>query len=187
MADTNQYIDQNKEEFDKAIENLKEDLAGLRTGRAQSTLIENLQVEAYGVMTPLNQLANLSVPDSQSIAIEPWDKSILKDIEKGLSYSNLGLSVVNTGDKLIAKVPPMTEENRKELIKLMGEKVETIKISIRQTRDKVKETILEAEKNKDITEDDKYKFLTDLDNFTTEKNKEIEKLAEAKESEIMTV
>jgi len=187
MADTNQYIDQHKEEFDKTIEHLKKELAGLRTGRAQSTLVENLQVEAYGAMTPLMQLASISVPDAQTIAIEPWDKNILKDIEKGLSFSSLGLSVVNTGEKLLAKVPPMTEENRKELLKIMGEKVEEDKISIRQTRDKVKEAILKADKDKEITEDDKYKFLADLDNYVTERNKEIDKMAEEKEKEIMTV
>jgi len=187
MAETNIYIDQYKEEYDKAIDHLKKELSTLRTGRAQTTLVENLQVEAYGVMTPLMQLASLSVPDAQSFAIEPWDKNLLKDIEKALSYSNLGLSVVNTGDKLIAKVPPMTEENRKDLLKILGEKIEASRISVRQVRDKVKEAILKAEKENSVTEDDKYKYLTDLDNFTTDYNKEIEKISKDKEEEIMTV
>ena len=161
MAETNIYIDQYKEEFEKTIEHLKTELATLRTGRAQVTLVENLQVEAYDTMTPLNQLANLSIPDAKSISIEPWDKNTLKDVEKALSYSNLGFSVVNTGEKLIAQIPPMTEENRKELIKIMGDKVEADKISLRQTRDKVKEAIIKAEKEKAITTDDKYKVLSD--------------------------
>lgn len=187
MADTNIYIAQNKEDFNKALEHLKKELQTLRTGRAQATLLENLQVEAYGAMTPLNQLASISVPDAQTIAIEPWDKSIIKDIEKALSYSNLGLSVTNAGDKLMAKVPPMTEENRRDLLKILGKKAEDAKVSIRQARDKVRETIIEAEKNKEITEDDKYKYLTELDNFTTDFNKQVEQLAEQKEQEIMKV
>lgn len=187
MANSNIYIDQKKEEYEKTIEHLKKELSGLRTGRAQATLVENVQVEAYGTMTPLMQLASISVPDAKSIAIEAWDKSILKDIEKALSYSNLGFSVVNTGEKLIAQVPPMTEENRKDLLKILGEKVEASKISLRQIRDDIKEDILTGEKNKEITEDDKYKFLTDLDNFTTDYNKKIEQIAEEKEKEIMTV
>jgi len=187
MTQANQYIDQYQAEFDKAIEHLKSELNSLRTGRAQTTLLENVQVEAYGAFSPLNQLASLSIIDAQSIAIEPYDKSILKDIEIGISKSNLGLSVVNTGEKLIAKVPPMTEENRKDLVKMLGEKVEDTKISIRQIRDKVRELIMDAEKNKEITEDDKYKFLTDLDNYTSEQNKTIDEMAKEKESEIMTV
>jgi len=187
MSDTNIYIDQQKEEYEKALEHFKKELNNLRTGRAQVTLVENLQVEAYGVMTPLNQLANLNIPDSKTISIEPWDKNILKEIEKGLSYSNLGLSVTNTGDKLLAQVPPMTEENRKELLKIMGEKVEAARISIRQVRDKIKEKIIEAEKNKEITEDDKYKYITDLDNFTSDYNKKIEETAKNKEQEIMVI
>ncbi len=187
MAETNTYIDQYKEDYDKNIDHLKQELSGLRTGRAQATLIENVQVEAYGAMTPINQLASLSVPDAKSIMIEPWDKTVLKDIEKALSYTNFGLSVTNTGDKLIASVPPMTEENRKDLLKIMGGKIEDTKIAIRQVRDKVKEAILKAEKDKDITEDDKYKYLTDLDNFTSDYNKKIDQTAEDKEKEIMTV
>lgn len=187
MSETNQYIDLHQEEFKKAIEHFKTELSALRTGRAQTTLLENVQAEAYGAFTPLNQLASLSLIDAQSISIEPYDKSILKDIEKALSTSNLGLSVVNTGEKLIAKVPPMTEENRKDLLKIMNEKAEETKISIRQIRDKVKEMIVEAEKNKEITEDDKYKFITQLDNFVSEQNKKIDEMAKEKEGEIMTV
>jgi len=187
MADTNIYIDKYQEEFTKTKSNLKEDLNQLRTGRAQTTLVESLMVEAYGTQTPLNQLASLSISDAKTLTVEPWDKNILKDIEKSLSYSKLGLSVVNTGERLILKVPPMTEENRKDLLKLMNEKVEKSKISLRQTRDKAKEDIIKAEKDKEITEDDKYKYLTDLDNYIGEQNKEIDKMAQEKEQEIMTV
>jgi len=187
MANTNKFIEQKKAEFDQALEHFKKDISALRTGRAQSTLVENVMVEAYGAQTPLKQLAALSVPEAKSISIEPWDKNIIKDVEKALTYSNLGLSVINTGEKLIAKIPAMTEENRKELIKLLGQKAEEAKISLRQIRDKVKEAILSAEKNKEITQDDKYQFVADLDNFTSDYNRKIEEMSKAKEEEIMTV
>jgi ribosome recycling factor len=187
MAETNIYIDQYKEDYEKNIDHLKKELMGLRTGRAQATLVENIQVEAYDAKTPLNQLASISVPDAKSIMIEPWDKTVLKEIEKALSYTSLGFSVVNTGDKLIASVPPMTEENRKDLLKIMGTKIEDTKIAIRQVRDKIKEEVLKAEKDNEITEDDKYKYLTDLDNFTSDYNKKVDQIAEDKEKEIMTV
>ncbi len=187
MANSNIYIDKNKAEFDKVISHFKEELMALRTGRAQTMLVENIQVEAYGATTPLKQLASISVPEAKSISIEPWDKSVLKDIEKALTYSNLGLSVVNTGEKLIAKIPPMTEENRKGILKIISEKSEKTRISLRQLRDQLKEEILAAEKNKGITEDDKYSYLADLDNFVSDYNKKIEEMAKEKEQEIMTI
>jgi len=187
MAKSNIYIEKNKSELDKNIEHLNKELASLRTGRAQATLVENVQVEAYGAITPLKQLASISVPEAKSIAIEAWDKSILKDIEKALTHSNLGLSIVNAGEKLIAKVPAMTEENRKQLLKVVGEKIEEARIGIRKVRDKIKEMILTAEKDKEITQDDKYEFLADLDNFVSDYNDKIEELKEKKEKDIMTI
>lgn len=187
MANSNVYIDKYKNEFESALEHFKKDLQSLRTGRAQATIVENVPVEAYGVTTPLKQLASISIPESKSISIEPWDKNVIKDIEKALTYANLGLSVVNIGGKLIAKVPPMTEENRKELIKILGKKQEEAKIAIRQVRDKIREAIIEAQKKNDITEDDKYQYFADLDNYTIDYNKNIEKVSEEKEQDIMTI
>ncbi len=187
MANSNIYIDKNKEEFEKVISHFKDELMTLRTGRAQAILVENIPVEAYGATTPLKQMASISIPEAKSISIEPWDKSVLKDIEKALTYSNLGFSVVNTGDKLIAKIPPMTEENRKEILKVIGDKSEKARISLRQLRDQIKEEILAAEKSKDITEDDRYSYLADLDNLVTDYNKKIEEMAKEKEQEIMTI
>jgi len=187
MANTNKFIEQKKAEFEQVLTHFKKEIGALRTGRAQTTLVENIMVEAYGAQTPLKQLAAISIPEAKSISIEPWDKNIIKDVEKALTYSNLGLSIVNTGEKLIAKIPAMTEENRKELIKLLGQKAEEAKISLRQIRDKVKEAILSAEKNKEITQDDKYQFVADLDNYTSDFNKKIEETSKTKEEEMMTV
>lgn len=183
----NLFITVHEDDFDKAIEFLKKELSGLRTGRANTAIIESVSVEAYGAIQPLSQLASLSVPESSSIAIIPWDKSIMKDIEKALNYANLGLSLVNTGDKIIAKVPMLTEETRKEMVKVLGKKVEESRITVRKIRDIIKEEIIKAEKDNEITEDDKYQHLAELDNHTTEMNKTIDELKKEKEVEIMTV
>jgi ribosome recycling factor len=187
MAELNQFINKHKSEFDAVLEHLKKELGTLRSGRAQSALVENLQVEAYGTRQALKQLAAISISDPKTISIEPWDKNILKDVEKALGFSNIGLSVVNAGNKIIAKVPLMTEENRKELIKVLGKMLEAAKINIRQIRDKAKEAILKAEKDKEITQDDRYQGVADLDNYISELNKKAETISEEKEKEIMTV
>ncbi|MCX6745673.1 MAG: ribosome recycling factor [Candidatus Parcubacteria bacterium] len=187
MIKTNQFIEQKKKDFEEAIEHFKKEISSLRTGRAQTALVESVMVESYGAHTPLKQLAAISIPEAKSISIEPWDKNILKDVEKSLNYSNLGLSIINTGEKIIAKLPAMTEENRKELTKLLGQKSETAKISLRQIRDKVKEAIIEAEKGKSVTQDDKFQFLADLDNYISDLNSKLETLTKDKEKEIMTV
>jgi len=183
----NIYIENKNNEFDSAIEFLKQEMRSIRTGRANSSLVEEIQVEAYGAMQPISQLANISVPESNSISIDPWDKSIIKDVEVALNKANLGLSIVNTGEKLIAKVPLMTEDTRKEMVKLLGKKIEETRITLRKIRDDIKEEIIKAEKNKDITEDDKFQYLAELDEFTAIKNKEVDKMKEDKETEIMTV
>lgn len=187
MAKSNKYIDKNKSEFDKVAEHFKLELGGLRTGRAQSAIVENIIVEAYGTQTPLKQLAAISIPEPKTIAIQPWDKGLVKDIEKSFSHSNLGLSIVNAGDKLVAKLPPMTEENRKELVKVIGQKLEAAKISLRRVRDMVKEEIQSAEKDKAITQDDKFEFLADLDNYIAEYNQKMAEMAKEKEEEVMTI
>ena len=187
MAETNEFISKHKTEFDGVIEHLKKEIGSLRTGRAQTALVDNLMVEAYGTRQALKQLAGISIQDSKTISIEPWDKSILKDVEKALSASNLGLSVINLGGKILAKVSMMTEETRKELLKVLGKMLETGKINIRQIRDKVKDEILKAEKDKEITQDDRYQGVADLDNYVSELNKKVIAIGEEKETEIMTV
>jgi ribosome recycling factor len=187
MTELNSFIKEHKAEFEGALEHLKKEIGSLRTGRAQTALVDNLQVEAYGTRQPLKQLAGVSIQDSKTISIEPWDKSVMKDVEKALGASNLGLSIINLGGKILAKVSMMTEETRKDLLKVLGKMVETGKINIRQVRDKVKEEILKAEKDKEITQDDRYQFVADLDNYVTDFNKKIEEIAKEKEEEIMTI
>lgn len=183
----NFFIDLHLTQFQQALENFKRELQSLRTGRASTILVEEVSVEAYGSMQPLKQLASLSVPENNAIAISPWDKSVMKDIEVALNKANLGLSIVNTGDKIIAKLPLMTEENRKAMVKLLGAKAEDARIVIRKIRDEVKTAIVNAEKNKEITEDDKYQNISELDEYIADLNKQVDGMREAKEKEIMTV
>lgn len=183
----NLFIENHKIQFQQAIESFKKDLQSLRTGRASTALIEDVMVEAYGSMQPIKQLASLSIPENNAVAIAPWDKSVLKDIENALTKANLGLSIINTGDKVIAKLPLMTEENRKAMVKVLGAKAEDARVSVRKVRDEVKTATVNAEKNKEITEDDKYQNIAELDEYIASLNKQIEELREAKEKEIMTI
>ena len=180
-------IDSHKSDFDKSLENLKGELATLRVGRANSIMVENILVEAYGTKTPLKQLASISIPEARTILIQPWDKTIAKDIEKSIIQANIGINPVNEGQQIRLTIPPLTEESRRELTKSVGEKMEKTRIVIRQIRDKVREVIIKMEKNKEITEDDKYDLQQDLDDLVKDYNDQIKKMGETKEKEIMTI
>ncbi len=183
----NTYIEEKQEEFQKAIDYFKKDIATLRTGRANPAMLEEVAVEAYGYKNPLNTVGNISVADSRTMTVVPWDKNIMKEVEKGIVEANLGVSVANEGDKVRVTLPQMTEENRKELAKKLNEKMEKARISVRQTRDEVKQSIEDAEKNKDITEDDKYRFIEELDKHVEKINQELKEIKDKKEEDIMTV
>ena len=183
----NQYTQSKQEEFNKAIDFFKKDIASLRTGRANPAMLDGVQVEAYGSKTPLNGLASITVPESRSIIIAPWDKNVMKDIEKAIINFDLGVSVVNEGDKLRLTVPQLTEENRLALVKRLNEKMEAARISIRQTREEIKENIEQAEKNKEINEDDKFRFIKEMDEEVRGKNDELKEIRDGKEKEIMTI
>ena len=183
----NQYIQSKKEELEKAIDFFKKDIVNLRTGRVNPAILEGVQVEAYGAKSAINGLANISVSDARSMVIAPWDKNIIKEIERAIVDANLGIEVINEGDKIRIIIPQMTEESRKKLVKQLNEKHEKARISIRQIRDEIKESIEEAEKTKEITEDDKYKFIKELDEEIVNKNNELKEMRDKKDEDIMTV
>ncbi|MBI4268449.1 ribosome recycling factor [Candidatus Uhrbacteria bacterium] len=176
-----------KAEFEKHVDFLKEALRGLRTGRANASLVESLQVEAYGVMTALAHCATISVPDAKSILITPWDKALVKEIEKAITFANLGVNPINDGAGVRIVMPPMTEENRKSLLKILGQKIEHARIGIRGIRDGIREEIGKAVKAKELTEDDRYDLQKELDELTREFTSTVEKIGEDKEKEIMTI
>jgi len=182
-----QIIENHKDDFNKALAVLEEELKTLRVGRANPLMVENILVEVYGTKTPLKQIASIAVPESRTILIQPWDKSIIKDIEKAITIANIGINPTNEGQQIRLTIPPLTEESRKELTKSVGEKSEKTRIIIRQIRDKVKEEIIKKEKNNEITEDDKYDLQKKLDEFVRDYNEKVKDLAERKEKEIMTI
>lgn len=183
----NQFIETKKNQFSDANEYLVKEYNALRTGRASAALVEDIMVEAYSAMTPLKQLASISIPDAKSIVIQPWDKSVLKDIEKAISVAGINVNPINDGTVIRINMTSLTEEDRKKMVKLVNQKAEEAKVKIRQVRESIREDIINAEKNKEIGEDDKYKFLKDLDEFTQEEVKKITNLAQEKEKEVMTI
>lgn len=180
-------INNYREGFEKELNHLKEGLAQIRTGRASITLLDGIMVDAYDTKTPVPQVASITIPEPRTIVVQPWDKSIAKEVEKALSNSDLGLSVQNDGDVLRCKLPDLNEENRKKLVKVLGDKVEQARIRIRLIRDNIKDEIKESTIKREITEDDKYRLFEDLDNEVKGYNKKIEEMSSIKEEEIMTI
>jgi ribosome recycling factor len=173
--------------FEAAITHLKTELDSIRTGRAHPALVENIQVDYYGVKTPLLQLASISIPDARSILIQPWDKNSVKDIEKALQASSLGLNPVNEGNALLLPIPALTEERRKEFVGVVHQKLEDAHIAIRNIREDAWRAIRDQEKESIISEDDMFRQQKELQKKVDEYQDTIKKISEQKESEIMTI
>jgi ribosome recycling factor len=183
----NTYLSEQEESFINALDFFRRDIATLRTGRANPAVLENVQVEAYDVLSPINTLANITVADARSIVVAPWDKGISKDIEKAIIEADLGLGVVNEGDKIRLSVPALTEENRKETVRRLNEKMEKTRINIRQIREEVKNMIGKAEENKEISEDEKFRFEKEMDEYVSTKNDELKLMRDNKDKDIMDI
>lgn len=180
-------IQMHKENFDKAIDHLKHDISGLRTGRATPALVEDIPVEAYGTKQPIKALASISVLDAKTLAIEPWDKSVIGQIDSALQKSQLGINPVNDGKILRLPLPELTHERRAELIKVLHQKLEAAKISIRKVREEVRDDIDAAEKDKSISEDEKFALQDELEKMVKEYNEKIKVIGEEKEVEITKI
>ena len=144
----NIYLEKAKEGFNSAIKHLKEDIAQLRTGRASAALVENIVIDAYDSKMPLNQMASITIPEPKMILIQPWDKSLAREIEKGIHNANIGLNPVNEGAAIRLVMPPMTEENRKELVKILKQKSEKSKQTIRNVREEARNLVADDVKTK---------------------------------------
>lgn len=180
-------IEEHKSEFQNAVDHYQKELAGMRTGRANGALVEGVRVEVYGQSMDLKSNASITIPDAKTIQIEPWDKSIVKDIEKALIEANLGMQPNVAGTVIRLVMPPMTEENRKNMVKMVGQREEAAKIAVRNIREKIKTAIQNDEKAKMISEDEKRRLLEQLDKTVADWNAKIEALTADKEKEIMTV
>lgn len=182
-----QSVKKNAEErMEKAILSLKRDLATLRAGRAAPALLDRITVEYYGAPTPLNQLANISTPDSRTLMIQPWDKSSLADIEKAIMKSDIGLTPANDGNQIRLVVPALTEERRTELVKMTKKFGEEAKVAIRNIRRDANDDIKKLEKT-DISEDESRRHQEDIQKTTDRFIAEVDKVLVAKEKEIMEV
>ncbi|MBH39554.1 MAG: ribosome recycling factor [Chloroflexi bacterium] len=171
----------------KSIDALKRELSTLRTGRAAPSLLDNINVEYYGTSTPLNQLASISAPDAQAIIIQPWDKGSIPDIEKSLSTSDLGFNPSNDGNQITVPIPPLTQERRLDMVRLLKKKIEDGKVSVRNVRRDSVERLRKLEKNKSISQDDSRRGQDQIQKSTDSYTKLIDDISKAKEGEITQV
>ena len=180
LTDTN-------ERMTKSIDALNRELSTLRTGRATPSLLDNINVDYYGTSTPLNQLASISAPDAQAIIIQPWDKGSILDIEKSLSTSDLGFNPSNDGNQITVPIPPLTQERRLEIVRLLKKKIEDGKVSIRNVRRDSVDRLRKLEKDKSISQDDSRRGQDQIQKSTDSYTKLIDDISKAKEDEITQV
>jgi len=181
-------INQYQSQAQEVIKHLQQETSKLRTSRATSNLVEDIPIEAYdGSTMKLKELASISIPQPRTIVIKPWDKNIIKQIEKGLINCHLEFNPVLESDLLRIQLPKLTQETREKLVKKLNQIIEQAKIKLRQIRDEVKKEIENQEKNSQITEDDKYRKIEKLNKETKKFNEKIEQIHKNKKSEIMTV
>ncbi len=173
--------------MDRAVDAFKRDLTQLRTGRATPALVENIDVDYYGSMTPLKQIASISAPDARAIMIQPWDTAAMREIEKSLQTSDMGFNPSNDGSTITVPIPPLTQERRQEMVKLLKGKMEDGKISVRNVRRDGLESLRKLEKEKSISQDDGRRAQDQLQKTTDGHTKLIDETGSAKEAEILQV
>ncbi|MDN3491966.1 ribosome recycling factor [Winogradskyella bathintestinalis] len=176
-------IDTAKESMDAALKHLEKQLVNIRAGKASPAMLGSVMVDYYGSQTPLSQVANVNTPDGRTITVQPWEKSMLQEIERGIMLANLGFNPMNNGDTIIINVPPLTEERRKNLAKQAKAETEDAKVGIRNARKEANNDI----KNADVSEDLQQNAEIDIQSLTDTYVKKIDTILDVKEKEIMTV
>ena len=176
-----------KRRMQGAVASLKQELSGLRTGRASTALLDHVQVEAYGNNMPLNQLGTISVPEPRLLHVQVWDRSMVHAVEKAISAANLGLTPSTDGQVLKLRIPELNEERRKEIVKVAHKYAETARVAVRHVRRDGLDTVKKLEKNHEISEDDQERLATEVQKATDGTISEIDHLLAAKEREILTV
>lgn len=171
----------------KAVEHFRNELASVRAGRATPAILDKVRVDYYGSPSPVNQVANIEVADARTIVIKPWDRSMIKAIEKGILTSDLGLNPMNDGVVIRLVMPPMTEERRKDLVKSCQKMTEEQRVAVRNVRRDANDAIKKAEKEKTVTEDEAKRTQDDVQKLTDKYIKEVDSVLAAKEKEIMEV
>jgi len=187
MATATHDINELKRRMQGAVQVLKQELGGLRTGRASASLLEPVQVEAYGSHMPLNQLATISVPEPRLLSVQVWDRSMVHAVEKAISQSNLGLTPSTEGQVLRLRIPELNEERRKDLVKVAHKYVEAAKVAVRHVRRDGLDVLKKLEKDHKISEDDGKRQAEQVQKLTDEVIAELDRMLAAKEKEILTV
>jgi ribosome recycling factor len=182
-----EVLDDLRQRMSKSVEALQDDLMGIRTGRASPGLVEKLAVEYYGTVTPLNQMASIAVPEPRLLVIRPWDPSSLVDIERAILKSDLGLTPMNDGKLIRLNIPRLTEERRRDLVRVVARRVEEARVAIRNLRRDALQDLKEFEKEKMISEDDFYRGKDEVQELTDEFIKTIDKMGTRKETEVMEI
>lgn len=173
--------------MEKAISNLEKEFSRLRTGRASTGLVEGVLVDYYGTLTPLNQLASISIPDSRTISIQPWDRNAFSSVEKAIMKSDLGLNPVNDGKVIRINIPPLTEERRKDLVKIAKKYSEDAKVAIRNIRRDGNDTLKKMKNSKELNEDEMHKGHDEVQKITDSYVEKCDQVLEIKEKEIMEI
>ncbi len=171
----------------KAVSNMDKDFSKLRTGRASTSLVDDIKADYYGTPTPINQVASVAIPDSRTVTIQPWDKGAFAPIEKAILKSDLGLTPINDGKIIRISIPPLTEERRKDLVKVSRKYSEDAKIAVRNVRRDANDQLKKLEKDKAISEDDLKKATDEVQKLTDKYVAEADKKCQAKEKEIMDI
>jgi ribosome recycling factor len=182
-----EVLDELRQRMARSVEALQDDLMSIRTGRASPALVDKLPVEYYGTMTPLNQMAGIAAPEPRLLVIRPWDPSALPDIERALLKSDLGLTPMNDGKLIRLSIPRLTEERRRELVKLVSKRVEEARVAIRNLRRDALQDLKDFEKEKMISEDDFFRGKEKVQELTDEFIQEIDAIGKRKEAEIMEI
>lgn len=182
-----QVLTDTSSKMQKAIDALTRDLSGIRTGRASPALVEHIRVDYHGVLTPINQLASISIPEAKMILVQPWDRSAIRSIEKAILTSDLGLNPMSDGTVIRIPIPPLTEERRKELIKVVHKRLEDARIALRNLRREGLERLRQAEKNKEISQDQYTRASDQLQKLTDSFIEKVNSIGQDKEKEIMEV
>lgn len=174
-----------RDRMNKAVETLESDYKRLRTGRASVSLVDGIKVDYYGSPTPLSQLATLTIPDPRTIMIQPWDTSVVGDIEKAILKSELGLTPMNDGKSIRIGIPPLTAQRRKELVKVVKKKAEESKVVVRNIRRDLNEKIKDLKKDKKVSEDEQFRAQDEIQKITDDYVKKIDAVYGSKEKEIL--
>lgn len=176
-----------KSDMEKVISQLRKEYDRVRTGRASAALLEGIRVDYYGSSMPINQVANISIPEPRLITIQPWDKAVMGEIEKAIQRSELGLTPMNDGKVIRIAIPPLTEERRKELVKVVRKMAEECKVDLRNHRREANETLKELKKDKVITEDELFRYQEEVQKITDSYVERVDSLLQSKEKEILEI